>query len=82
MRKLYAAFEGDHQSVMAESGQDAEILALYEGAKKSGALKGRRVLAMWIIDDHEDVIRTHGSVPSDIDARHTAWREGPKRKEA
>ena len=82
MRKLYAAFEGDHQSALAESGQDIEMLALYEGAKKSGTLKGRRVNAMWVIDEREDVIRTHGDVPSDIDARHTAWREGPKRKEA
>ena len=82
MRKLYAALEGDHQSVVEESGQDQEILARYEGAKKSGTLKDRRVLAMWVIDEREDVIRTHGSVPGDIDARHAAWREGPKRKEA
>ena len=76
MRKLYAAFEGDHHSVMVESGQDVDILALYEGAKKSRTLKGRPVVAMWVIDDREAVIRTHGDVPSEIDARHTAWREG------
>ena len=81
MRKLYAAFEGDHQSALAESGQDQEILARYEGAKMSGALNGRPVSAMWVIDERDDVIRTHGSVPGDIDARHAAWREGPKRNE-
>ena len=82
MRKLHAALEGDHQSVMAESGQDLEILARYEDAKKSGTLQGRRVRAMWVIDERDDVIRTHGNVSSEIDARHAAWREGPKRKEA
>ncbi len=73
MRKWHAIFEDDPQT----DKDVEEPLKRFEDAATAGEINGRKVIAMWIIDEateQADVIKVAGRVPGNIARRHDAWK--------
>ena len=79
MRQWYAIFEGEQrESEIEEVGFGPLAFERFDAAVQAGAIDGRKVIGMWIIDQYTeqaDVIRCYGRIPGDILQRFRAWQE-------
>jgi hypothetical protein len=77
MLTWFAVYEGDRgESKTLEAGDRASVLSRFDAADKTGILRGRAVRRMWLIDgdtERGDVIRRHGLVAPEIEARYRKY---------
>jgi hypothetical protein len=71
---VYEGERGESKTVEADS--RASVLSQFDAADRSGILRGRAVRCMWLIDgdgDRGDIIRRHGVVAPEIEARYRKY---------
>jgi hypothetical protein len=77
MLTWFTVYEGDRGvSKTVEPDPRVSVLRRFDAANKSGILRGCAVRCMWLIDgdrNQGDVIKRHGVVAPEIDARYRAY---------
>ena len=77
MLTWFTVYEGERgESKTIEPGDRASVLSQFDAADKSGILRRRAVRCMWLIDGdgkRGDVIRRHGVVAPEIEARYREY---------
>ena len=77
MLTWFTVYEGERGvSETIEGADRASVLSQFDAADKSGILRGRAVRCMWLIDgdgNRGDVIRRHGVVAPEIEARYREY---------
>jgi hypothetical protein len=77
MLTWFTVYEGDRGvSETVEADSRASVLSQFDAADKSAILRGHAVRCMWLIDGDEnrgDVIRRHGVVAPEIEARYREY---------